>query len=222
MLKKIFIFIGPPGSGKGTQADKLGEKLKLPVISPGELLRHEEEKGTSIGKMVRAKMAKGELVSDEIIEKVLHKRLAKKDAHKGFILDGYPRDLVQLELLKKKISKFKDPTHTICAVYIDCQDKNIKKRLGGRRVCDCGAAYHTEYNPPKKKGICDLCGKKLERREDDKPQVMARRLKQFHLGTTPILKFFKDEHLLIIINGDKEIKQVEKEINAKLKACPLN
>lgn len=211
-MKKVIIFFGPPGSGKGTQADMLGEKLGLPVISPGELLRHERDAGTELGKQVADKLAKGELVNDELVENILDNRLKKDDASAGFILDGFPRDLEQLEYLEKKIHELLKSDDEVMAIYIDVSDKEVESRIGGRRVCDCGAAYHLTKKPPKEEGICDLCGAKIYIRKDDKPEIMAGRLKSFHERIGPILENFKKDGKLIRINGEKEIDEIKKEI----------
>lgn len=221
-MKKVIIFFGPPGSGKGTQADVLGEKLNLPVISPGELLRHERDTGTELGKKVSDKLAKGELVSDELVENILDNRLAKDDAGAGFVLDGFPRDLQQLGYLEKKFKEILTENDEITAIYIDVSDEEVKRRIGGRRVCDCGAAYHLVYKAPRKEGICDLCGAEIYIRKDDKPEIMAGRLERFHQRIGQILENFNHEakegafknSKLIRINGEQEIEKINKEIQS--------
>lgn len=215
--KSFFIFFGPPGSGKGTQADMIGKSLRLPVISPGELLRHERDNKTPIGKLVEKSLSEGKLVRDKIIEEILDKRLSKRDTKKGFILDGYPRRLSQLRLLKKRFKNIALTKDLIIAFYINVSDSDVKKRFSGRRVCDCGAAYHIKYNPPKKNGICDLCGKKLYKRKDDEPKIIAGRLKKFHEGIRPLINDFKDSKQFIKIDGSKNIKNVYKDIFKKIK-----
>lgn len=212
-MKKVIIFFGPPGSGKGTQSDMLGEKLALPVISPGELLRHERDAGTELGKKVADKMAKGELVPDDLVENILDERLEKDDTKFGFILDGFPRDIDQLEYLEEKFKKILNKDDEVAAVYIDLSDKEVKFRIGGRRVCDCGAAYHLAYKPTKKEGICDLCGAAIYIREDDKPEVMANRLNGFHKRIGPILEIFQKKGNLIKIDGEKDIEVIKNEIS---------
>ncbi len=210
--KKIIIFFGPPGSGKGTQADMLAERLKLPVISPGELLRAERDAGTPLGKKVAEKLAKGELVDDMLVEKLLDKRLAKKDCANGFILDGYPRDENQLKLLLKRLSISGFDKNNVLGLYIDAYDDSIKKRIAGRRVCSCGASYHLKTNPPQKSGICDLCGAKLYQRADDKPKIVAQRLIRFHQRVGKVLSLFKKNYKLVNINGEKTIMEIKDDI----------
>lgn len=215
--KIIIIFWGPPGSGKGTQADRLGEKIKLPVISPGELLRHERDKGTILGKQIADRLARGRLVPDEVVERILDARLRKPDARAGFILDGYPRRLSQLRLLKKRLTRLGKENNLVFAFYIKVSDKEVKKRLGGRLVCDCGAEYHTIYSPPKKKGICDLCGGKLYRRQDDAPEIIKTRLARFHKRIKPLLRDWQKYYPLIKINGEQSIEKVGQDIGKEVR-----
>lgn len=216
-MKNIFIFFGPPGSGKGTQADMLAEKMKLPVVSPGELLRHEINAKTDLGLEVEKKLAKGKMVANEIVEKIIDRRLSKRDAQKGFVLDGYPRTKNQLNNLSDRLKKISSVKDNVYAFLVDVKDLEVKKRLGGRRVCDCGASYHLKYNPPKKKGFCDLCGNKLSIREDDKPAVIRDRLYSYHKKIKPLLGYWSKDDRLIIIDGSQPIKKVEKDIQKFLK-----
>jgi len=216
MKKTIILFFGPPGSGKGTQSDALGQKLNLPVISPGELLRHEEEKITKLGLLVSKNLANGKLVSDSIIDKILSARLVRPDARRGFILDGYPRNKSQLEWLKKKIKRISKIEDKIIAIHINVSDREVKSRIGGRRVCDCGAAYHLKHNPPIHIGLCDLCGKKLKQREDDKPKIVKERLSHFRKSIKSIVGYFKKNYTFINVDGEQSIKAIELEITKKI------
>lgn len=208
----IFIFFGPPGSGKGTQSDVLGAKLGYPVISTGELLRHEEKIKSVLGLKARRYIKKGELVPDELIHKMMQRRLTKRDTAKGFILDGYPRDSAQLDdLLKLTQTKYE-----IWLIEIKVSDKEVVNRLSGRRVCDCGASYHLVYKPSKKSGICDLCGKKLYIREDDKPAVVRQRLAHYKASATPLIAYGKKHKRLISIKGEQAIVKVRQEIFARV------
>lgn len=210
--KTFLIFFGPPGSGKGTQADMLAKKLNLPVVSPGELLRHEEDSNTAIGRKIKPIIDSGKLVPDEIIEKIILKCFKRFDARAGIVFDGYPRKGAQLDFLMKKLEKIAGKRDYVRAILIDASDKEVKRRLGGRRVCDCGAAYHLKYNPPKKSGLCDLCGKKLSVRHDDKPALIAERLKLYHKEIKPLLDYFEKSDKLIKINGEQSIDKVRKDI----------
>ncbi|MFA5248065.1 MAG: nucleoside monophosphate kinase [Patescibacteria group bacterium] len=213
MNKKMFlIFIGPPGSGKGTQTDMLAEKLEIPAVSPGELLRQEVKNKTIIGRKIEKILASGKFVENDIVEELLKKRLAKKDAKSGVIFDGFPRNFAQMSFLEKKLENSGKNKNKILVVYIHISDKEAKKRLSRRRVCFCGATYHLDYNPPKKKDICDVCGKRLMHRADDKPDVVTRRLKLFHKENDPIMKHFVKEKILVKINGEQTIDKIQKDI----------
>jgi adenylate kinase len=195
----------------------LAKFLKIPVISPGELLRQEQSAGSKLGLEAAKRIQKGRLVKEETIEKILAKRLAKKDIRQGFIFDGFPRNHEQLKLLFGELKKLGLDSHEIIAVYIHLNDKEVKTRIGGRRVCDCGASYHLKYNPPKNNSVCDVCGKKIYRREDDTPAVIKNRLQLFHEEIIPLIKFFKEKYVLIKVDGSGDINKIQKEIKAKLK-----
>lgn len=209
--------MGPPGSGKGTQTDVLAEKLGLPAISPGELLRAEVGGKTAIGRQIEKILAGGRMVKNEIVWDLLEKRLAKKDAQKGVLFDGFPRNFKQTPYLSRLLENFNEEKYAILAFYIDISDREAKRRITGRRVCLCGRSYHIEIDPPKKAGICDACGQKLEHRADDRPQVVLRRLKIFHHENEPLLKFFSDHGVLVRIDGEQSIGRVRADIIRNLK-----
>ncbi len=211
------IFMGPPGSGKGTQTDMLSGKLRLPAISPGEMLRQEVKKNSVIGRKIKEVMASGQFVNNEIVEELLDKRLEERDTVKGVIFDGFPRNSGQLPYLEDKFASFDPKRYNAWAVYIDISDAEAKKRLTARRVCFCGATYHMITKPPKKKGICDECGRKLEHRADDKPAVVTKRLKIFHKENDPLVKFFLKKKKLIMINGERDIAEIQNDIINRLK-----
>lgn len=204
----VFIFLGPPGSGKGTQSDVLGEKLKYPVISTGELLRREEALKSDLGLKARRYIKRGVLVPDLLIQQMIERRLAKRDTARGFILDGYPRDGKQLDDMNKLLQD----KYQIWFVEVKINDREALNRISGRRVCDCGASYHLVYNPSKKSGLCDLCGKKIYIREDDKPAVVRQRLSDYQDGVAPLLAFAKKRRRLIGINGRQSIAKVRHDI----------
>jgi adenylate kinase len=216
-MKKYIFFFGPPGSGKGTQVDMLGQYLEIPVLSPGELLRHEEEMHTKLGAKIQPLIDNGKMVPDRIVEEMVAKRLSKKDAVNGVIFDGYPRDMDQLEFICEKLRNKVKKDDLIAAFFIHVPDKEIKQRLAGRRVCDCGASYHLSYNPPKKADVCDLCGNKLEIRKDDRPAVIKDRLKYYHKSIRPLLEYWKKSGKLFKINGEKDIRDIHKEIRNIIK-----
>ncbi len=216
--KKVYlVFMGPPGSGKGTQADILSEKINLPVLSPGELLRHEEEKKTKLGLAVEKIMKKGNLVSDDIIESLIDKRWCSGDTQAGIIFDGYPRNKKQLAELNRRLAEKAGALGIVRAILIKVSDKKVIERINGRRACDCGLIYHIKYNPPKKSGICDKDGAKLYIRDDDRLNIVKNRLKLYHSISKGLIKHWEKLGQLIEINGEQDIAKVEKDIETELK-----
>lgn len=211
--KQVFIFFGPPGSGKGTQSDMLSTKLNLPAVSTGELLRNEQRLKTKLGKEAARYMKQGKLAPDKIVEVLMDKRLIKRDMSKGFILDGYPRNQSQLDDLLRLL---KDK-YEIWLIEVRVQDKEVINRLSGRRIClKCGASFHLVYKPSKKIGVCDVCGSKLAIREDDKPATVRGRLKRYKETAEPLLVYAKKKKRLISINGEQSITKVKKDIFDKI------
>ena len=206
-----FIFLGSPGAGKGTQAALLSEKLGIPHISTGDMLREELKKGTSLGLKVKAFMAKGELVPDQVILEVMRKRLEEKDCEAGFILDGFPRTLVQaedLDALLKEINKRIDGV-----VKIRVSKGTVVKRLSARLVCSqCGADYNLETRPPRQAGICDICGGIVEQRIDDREDVILNRLQVYEKQTQSVESYYQKQGKLLEINGEKDKDLVLQEI----------
>ncbi|MFN3301530.1 MAG: adenylate kinase family protein [Patescibacteria group bacterium] len=201
------ILIGPPASGKGTQAELLAKKLKLPLISTGNFFRWQIKKNTSLGKKIKKIVERGKLVPDQITNKIIEKEIKSK---KKFILDGYPRNLNQANYLKSL-------TDIDIVFEIWISKKEILKRLTGRRVCSCGATYHLIYAPPKNDEICDKCGRKLFIREDDKKTNVLKRISIYQKETKPLIDFYRKEKKLIKINGQQPILKVFKDIIEKLK-----
>ena len=185
------ILLGPPGAGKGTQAEILNKKLAVPTISTGNILRAAVKNGTPVGLRAKEYMDAGKLVPDEVIIGVITERLAEPDCQKGFILDGVPRTIAQAEALEKAGITFD------AVVSLEISDEEIVERMGGRRVCTkCGAPYHIKNLPPKVEGVCDACGGKLEARADDKPEVVRDRLTVYHKETAPLKDFYAERGLL--------------------------
>jgi adenylate kinase len=206
---KIFVFLGAPASGKGTQSKMIGKKYNIPVISMGDLLRNEAEKKSELGVKINNIIKDGNLVPDEMAIKLLEKRLGLKDTKNGFILDGFPRNMEQVDYFKERfISKGLD----VKIIYVYVSDQEIKTRISGRRMCFCGATYHLKYNPPKKEGICDLCLRKLYIRNDDKEEVVDQRLAIFHKSIDGIVEYFKKNKMLYEINGERSIKEIHEDI----------
>lgn len=221
MAKTFLIIFGAPGSGKGTQAIRLAEKIKLPMVSTGDLLRAELDKQSPLGKIAKKYMDKGKLVPDELLAEFVIHRLKKADARNGAIFDGFPRTGEQQEFMLRRIRPALRTGGRAFAVLIDSSDQAIKARLGGRRACSCGAVYNLKTKPPKRAGICDLCGEKLYIRDDDKPKVTADRLKLYHKQGEPLLDYWREEGKLIEVNGDATIDEVWVEMERKLKEAGI-
>ena len=194
------IHLGAPGAGKGTQAEVNCDKLGVPTISTGNIIREALSKGTEMGIKAKSFIDAGQLVPDEVVIGIIKERLAKDDCKNGFILDGFPRTIPQAEALDAMgvvIDK---------VIYIDVPDDKIVQRLSGRRVCaDCGASYHLEYKKPEKEGICNVCGGKLVQRKDDHPDTVLDRLKVYHEQTEPLKDYYSKAGLLKVVEGQEEV-----------------
>lgn len=196
------ILLGPPGAGKGTQAEILNKKLGIPTISTGNILRAAVKNGTPVGLKAKEYMDAGKLVPDEVIIGVISERLAEADCQNGFILDGVPRTIPQAEALEKAGISFD------AVVSIEISDEEIVERMAGRRVCTaCGAPYHVKNMPPKVEGVCDACGGKLEARADDKPEVVRDRLQVYHKETAPLKDFYAARNLLKTVDNQPAVAE---------------
>ena len=196
------ILLGPPGAGKGTQAEILNKKLGIPTISTGNILRAAVKNGTQVGLKAKEYMDAGKLVPDEVIIGVISERLAEADCQNGFILDGVPRTIPQAEALEKAGISFD------AVVSIEISDEEIVERMAGRRVCTaCGAPYHVKNMPPKVEGVCDACGGKLEARADDKPKVVRDRLQVYHKETAPLKDFYAARNLLKTVDNQPTVAE---------------
>lgn len=196
------ILLGPPGAGKGTQAEILNKKLGIPTISTGNILRAAVKNGIPVGLKAKEYMDAGKLVPDEVIIGVISERLAEADCQNGFILDGVPRTIPQAEALEKAGISFD------AVVSIEISDEEIVERMAGRRVCTaCGAPYHVKNMPPKVEGVCDACGGKLEARADDKPEVVRDRLQVYHKETAPLKDFYAARNLLKTVDNQPTVAE---------------
>ena len=201
------ILLGAPGAGKGTQAELLVQKLSIPAISTGNMLREAMANGTELGKKVKQFMDEGSLVPDELILGIVAERVAQPDCQKGFILDGVPRTLAQAQALEAAGVKIDH------VVSIEVADSEIEGRMTGRRVCShCGASYHVEANPPKTEGVCDLCGKELIIRKDDAPETVRHRLEVYHASTEILKDFYGKLGRLRLVNGSQSIEGANEDI----------
>jgi len=210
------IFIGPPGSGKGTQAKRLASRLGIPHISTGDMLREAISEGTELGRKAAPIMAAGGLVSDDLMVGIIKDRLARPDARKGFILDGFPRTLVQAEKLESIVSgNGHDPLRV---VQLLVPDEAIVKRISLRRTCgQCGAIYHLENQPPANANVCDRCGADVIARPDDNEEAVQKRLDSFRKQTTPVVDFYKSKKALKQVDGIGPVDQVFERISQTLK-----
>ena len=194
------IFLGAPGAGKGTQAEKVCEKLGIPTISTGNIIREALKNQTEMGLKAKSFIEAGKLVPDEVVIGIINDRLAEDDCQNGFILDGFPRTIPQAEALDNmgvKIDKVID---------IEVADEKIVQRMSGRRVCpDCGASYHTEYKKPEKEGVCNFCGAELVIRKDDSPEVVLDRLNVYHEQTEPLKDYYAKKGILSVVEGQEEV-----------------
>jgi len=211
------IMLGPPGSGKGTQAKKLIEKFGIPQISTGDLLREAVKNGTELGKQAKSYMDAGKLVPDEVVVGMVKERLSKDDAQKGFILDGFPRTVPQAEALDKTLDQMGKKIDKV--VNVDVPDSEVVERLSGRRTCKgCGAMYHVKFNQPKKEGLCDKCGGELYQRDDDNEQTIKRRLEVYHEQTSPLKDYYGKKGLVADVDGTGDINEITKAIEKVLES----
>ena len=209
------IMLGAPGAGKGTQAKMIADKYGVPHISTGDLFRANIKNGTELGMEAKKYMDQGLLVPDELTVRILLDRVAQDDCKNGYVLDGFPRTIPQAEVLDSELTKLGD--HIDYAINVDVPDENIVKRMSGRRAClTCGATYHIEHVPPKKEGICDVCGSELVLRDDDKPETVKNRLNVYHEQTQPLIDFYTEKGVLKTVDGTVPMEEVFAAITAIL------
>ena len=206
------VLIGAPAAGKGTQAARLVKHYGIAHISTGDMLREEVAKGTELGNQAKTIMAEGGLVSDELIIAIVKERIKKDDCKNGFILDGFPRTVVQAEKLEEMVALDK-------VVYIYAPNEVMLKRLTARQTCPkCGATYNKLFLPPKKEGVCDSCGETLTQRKDDTVEAGKNRIATFHKQSKPLVGFYGDKGILIEVDGTMPIDDITKEIITGLDA----
>ena len=206
------ILLGPPGSGKGTQGSLIEKKYGFPKISTGDLLRNEVQEGTLLGKEAEARMRKGELVNDDIVVGMIKNRIVKPEYKRGYIMDGFPRNIVQARRLEEI-----DPDRREMAIEIFLSDQDVFDRLAERRVCPgCERIYNLNDKPPKKKDICDECGDKLILRDDDRPEVIKDRMKVYHEQTEALIDYYTKKNVYFKIKGEGTIESVVERISALL------
>ena len=194
------ILFGPPGAGKGTQAEMLRERYEIPTISTGNMIREAIKNQTPMGLAAKERIDRGELLADEIVVEIVKERLSQPDCAKGFILDGFPRTIPQAKALEEM------DVSIDAAIEIQLADETIVSRMSGRRTClTCGATYLVQYNPPKQDGVCDVCGEALVQRADDKPETVLERLRVYHEQTAPLSEFYRSRNMLRTVQGQEEL-----------------
>jgi adenylate kinase len=214
------ILFGPPGAGKGTQADRLKSDFQLPFISTGDMLRTNVTQQTDLGKQAKGFMDAGDLVPDDLIVAMAAARLQEPDAQDGFILDGFPRTIEQAEALDTQLAKL--GRRVTAALLIDVPDEEVIRRLSGRRVCvKSGHNYHLDFDPPKREGVCDQDGSRLIQRDDDQPDVIRNRLVVYHEKTKPLVDFYDRRGLLRRIDGTRDPADVHGHIRAVIATLRL-
>jgi len=215
MSELNLVLLGPPGSGKGTQGERLNEDLRLPYYATGDILRGAVRDETELGRTAKEYMDRGDLVPDEVIVGVIAERINSAEARDGFILDGFPRTTPQAEALDAKLG---DLGRTVTAVLlIDVSDDEVVRRLGGRRTCEAnGHVFHVDFEPPKQQGVCDLDGSPLIVRDDDKPEVIRKRLETYHEKTEPLVSYYDSRSVLRRIAGEATPETVAEEIRRTL------
>ena len=205
------IMLGAPGAGKGTQAKQIAEKYTIPHISTGDIFRANIKAETELGKKAKKYMDEGLLVPDELVMDLVVDRLQQEDCEKGYVLDGFPRTIVQAEGLDKELAKLGQKMDY--AIDVEVPDENIVNRMSGRRACvGCGATYHIQYAAPAKEGICDKCGGELILRQDDAPETVKKRLGVYHDQTQPLIRYYDQEGILVKVDGTKDIEDVFADI----------
>jgi adenylate kinase len=207
------ILFGPPGAGKGTQAQRLADDFQLPYIATGDMLRQNVAEGTDLGREAKRYMDAGDLVPDDVIVAMVADRLQQDDARDGFILDGFPRTLAQAKALDRQMAELS--RRTTAVLLLDVPDDEVQRRLSGRRVCvKKGHNYHVEFDPPKREDVCDQDGSRLIQRDDDKPEVVRNRLQVYHDKTKPVIEYYEEQGLLKRIDGTRDPAEVHDHIRA--------
>jgi adenylate kinase len=214
------VLLGPPGSGKGTQGERLQEDLRLPYYATGDILRGAVREQTELGRTAKQYMDAGDLVPDDVIVGVIAARIDSEEARDGFILDGFPRTMPQAEALDSKLEELGRGVTAV--LLIDASDDEVVRRLGGRRTCvENGHVFHVEFNPSEQEGVCDIDGSELIVRDDDKPEVIRKRLETYHAKTEPLVDYYDQRSVLRRIEGSAPPDEVAEEIRRTLATMRL-
>jgi adenylate kinase len=220
MSELNLIFLGPPGAGKGTQAQRLSKDFRLPYIATGDMLRAAVKDGTELGAKAKEHMDAGRLVPDDLIIAMIAEEMEKPETEDGFILDGFPRNTAQADALAEAMDE-RGRTLT-AALLIEVPDDTLVKRISGRRVCvKAGHTYHVESDPPKHEGVCDQDGSRLIQRDDDKPETVRERLGTYHEHTEPLVEYYEERDLLRRFDGTRSPSEVHDRIRATIATLKL-
>lgn len=205
------VLLGPPGAGKGTQADLLQERLGIPHVASGDLFRYNLKNETELGALAKTYMNRGDLVPDDVTIAMVRDRLEQPDCEKGVVLDGFPRTIPQAEALSEMLE---DMGRTLDGVIsIKVSEEELVRRLSGRRICrECQTPYHVDFSPPRQEGVCDVCGGELYQRDDDKPETVRNRLRVYFDQTTPLIDYYREAGLLYEVDGKGDIDTVNKAL----------
>jgi len=215
MAELNLVLLGPPGSGKGTQGERLNEDLRLPYYATGDILRGAVRDETALGREAKEYMDRGDLVPDDVIVGVIAERIDSSEALDGFILDGFPRTTPQAEALDAKLGELGRGVTAV--LLIDVSDDEVVRRLGGRRTCEeNGHVFHVEFEPPEREGVCDIDGSPLIVRDDDKPEVIRKRLETYHEKTEPLVSYYDSRSVLRRIAGEAAPEEVAEQIRRTL------
>ena len=218
MSELNLILLGPPGAGKGTQASRLRKDFALPYIATGDLLREHRTQGTELGAQASDYMAKGELVPDDLVIKMILDKV-ESEGSDGFLLDGFPRTVGQADALGVEMTKM--GRRLTAALLVEASDEEVVRRLSGRRQCKQGHVYHVDFDPPKHDGVCDQDGTKLVQRDDDRPEIVQRRLVEYHRATEPLVDYYEERGLLRRFDGARAPTEVHDHIRATLATLRL-
>lgn len=211
------ILLGPPGAGKGTQAKMLVEEFSIPQISTGDILRAAVKDGTPMGKKAKEYMDAGGLVPDEVVVGIVRDRLQEEDCNNGFILDGFPRTVAQADALQTSLQEMNKELDRVISLEVDAEA--LVERLTGRRTCkECGRGYHVKFDPPRKAGICDVCGGPLFQRNDDQEETIRKRLQVYSEQTAPLIDYYRQAGVLMELDGMQPIPLVKQKILSLLQA----
>jgi adenylate kinase len=220
MSELNLILLGPPGAGKGTQAERLVDDFDLPYLATGDILRQAVKDETQLGREAKEYMDRGDLVPDELIVRVIVDRLDSDEAGDGFILDGFPRTVPQAQALQAALERL--GRSLTAALLVDASDEEVMNRISGRRICvKSGHVYHVDSDPPKNEGICDQDGSRLVQRDDDRPETVQKRLSVYHEQTEPVIGFYEDAGLLRRFDGNRSPEEVHDHIRATLATLKL-